>query len=396
MYKKIYFLSVVFALIIVMGINSSSAVENADKTAVPLSYGNILYVGGSGPGNYSTIQDAIDNASDDDTIFVFSGIYEENLRVYKKLIIEGENWETTIIDGNNIKFTASIEANEVQISDFTFTESGYKRIDAGITLLANNCIIRNNFFQDCHCSILIQDADGNTVENNEIDSSGYPNKYGIELINSNNNRICKNTFKKTTFSMNLEKSNNNEILENIFSSNRHGIWFVHSSGNKVLGNEITLCESFCFWIQQSDNNFIINNDIHDNEGPGIIVEFSQKNIFQKNLVKRNLGGIYLEFSFLTLIRKNDISDNEYGIILKTSYGNMVSKNNIVQNVNNAIFRNAWLNHWRRNYWGPTLVGPKIIRGTIFKTVPDGWSYEEFDIMTVFKLDWIPAKEPYVI
>ena len=33
--------------------------------------GNTLYVGGSGPGNYTRIQDAIDNASDGDTVFVY-------------------------------------------------------------------------------------------------------------------------------------------------------------------------------------------------------------------------------------------------------------------------------------------------------------------------------------
>jgi hypothetical protein len=32
--------------------------------------GDIFYVGGSGEGNYSTIQDAVDNASDGDTVFV--------------------------------------------------------------------------------------------------------------------------------------------------------------------------------------------------------------------------------------------------------------------------------------------------------------------------------------
>jgi hypothetical protein len=35
--------------------------------------GNILYVGGGGPGNYTKIQDAINNAINGDTIFVFSG-----------------------------------------------------------------------------------------------------------------------------------------------------------------------------------------------------------------------------------------------------------------------------------------------------------------------------------
>ncbi len=36
----------------------------------PSSRGNWLYVGGSGPGNYTKIQDAIDNASDGDSVFV--------------------------------------------------------------------------------------------------------------------------------------------------------------------------------------------------------------------------------------------------------------------------------------------------------------------------------------
>jgi len=35
--------------------------------------GNTLYVGGSGPNNYTKIQDAIDNASNGDTVFVYSG-----------------------------------------------------------------------------------------------------------------------------------------------------------------------------------------------------------------------------------------------------------------------------------------------------------------------------------
>lgn len=50
------------------------------ETAVQaVGVGDTLYVGGDGPGNYSTIQAAIDNASGGDSVFVYKGIYHENV-----------------------------------------------------------------------------------------------------------------------------------------------------------------------------------------------------------------------------------------------------------------------------------------------------------------------------
>ncbi|MCD6481001.1 MAG: hypothetical protein J7L31_01850, partial [Thermoplasmata archaeon] len=61
--------------------------------------GNILYVGGSGPENYSKIQNAIDNASDGDTVFVYddSSPYYENIVINKSINLVGENKDTTVI-----------------------------------------------------------------------------------------------------------------------------------------------------------------------------------------------------------------------------------------------------------------------------------------------------------
>ena len=42
------------------------------------SAGTTLYVGGNGLGNYSNIQNAINNASDGYIVFVYAGIYHEN------------------------------------------------------------------------------------------------------------------------------------------------------------------------------------------------------------------------------------------------------------------------------------------------------------------------------
>jgi pectin methylesterase-like acyl-CoA thioesterase len=62
--------------------------------------GNTLYVGGSGFGNYTKIQDAIDNASEGDTIFVHNGIYNENITIIKTINLIGEDKNTTIINGS--------------------------------------------------------------------------------------------------------------------------------------------------------------------------------------------------------------------------------------------------------------------------------------------------------
>jgi len=69
--------------------------------------GNTLYVGGSGSGNYTHIQDAIDNASNGDTIIVYAKTYHENqITIGKALTIKGAGWPTTIIDGSNATLTS--------------------------------------------------------------------------------------------------------------------------------------------------------------------------------------------------------------------------------------------------------------------------------------------------
>jgi len=54
-----------------MSITPSVAVDTDKKPIMPISNGKTLYVGGTGEDNYTTIQDAIDDASEGDTVFVY-------------------------------------------------------------------------------------------------------------------------------------------------------------------------------------------------------------------------------------------------------------------------------------------------------------------------------------
>jgi len=65
---------------------------------------------------YQHIQDGINSALDNYTIFVFSGIYEENLIINKSIKLIGQNRESTIIDGRYIDDTIRVCSSFVKIS----------------------------------------------------------------------------------------------------------------------------------------------------------------------------------------------------------------------------------------------------------------------------------------
>jgi hypothetical protein len=56
---------VVGIIVLFVGASVVQSTVNLEKTTMNRK---ILYVGGGGPGNYTTIQEAIDNASNGDTI----------------------------------------------------------------------------------------------------------------------------------------------------------------------------------------------------------------------------------------------------------------------------------------------------------------------------------------
>ena len=61
----------------------------------------------------------MDAASDNDTIFVYNGTYDESVVVDKSLTLQGENRETTIIDACGGNKGIEITADECVISGFT-------------------------------------------------------------------------------------------------------------------------------------------------------------------------------------------------------------------------------------------------------------------------------------
>ena len=191
-----------------------------------LKSGKTLYVGGSGPNNYTKIQDAIDNASTGDTVFIYddSSPYCESLSVdWPSISIVGENRKTTIIKSpyKNLAIL-SIVGDEVSVCNLTFLGGDYGIMDEyGNSLFISNCSI------DTYHGITLNSKD-NTVINSNISNIYVSSSYG-------------------TFSSN-----------NSFISCTMGYTEIRSSGNKIINSNIS--ELVLSWASDCS---IYNNSIKD-------------------------------------------------------------------------------------------------------------------------------------
>ena len=235
---------VIGSIILMIGVNigSSFAGDVDVKTVSSVGFdGNTLYVGGSGPNNYTTIQSAIDDASDSDTVFVFddSSPYHEHLLIETSINLLGENKKTTII---NSKITGSaiikIITNNVNISEFTIQNSGDLKTNYAIQLFnSRNCIIFKNIFQHNDVSIMLwHKCDNNVIINNVITNSDT----GVYLAGSSyntisNNKICNNIRGIRIADVGYPEpvSMHNSIQLNTISDNNIGIR-LHNNANSII------------------------------------------------------------------------------------------------------------------------------------------------------------------
>ena len=340
--KKGIFCVLVCTLMIVSTIVPISATTISEKTSNPLSRGNILYVGGSGPGNYTKIQDAIDNATDGDTVFVYddSSPYVENIVINTSISLLGENKNTTIINGTTNDFNTNLTVN------------------IGVYITADKVTVRGFTIQGCNFT-------------------------GIEI-----------------------NSNNNSITDNILADNYNGIGIGYEDSNQssshmgshnMITNNYFIRDTGGIYVAGGENN-IIQENVISQTGGGIIVAMSMNNNISHNVISQGSTGVLIIGSYNTVLYRNNITNNEnIGVYTILTSSNKILQNNFIGNDKSAVSCQLFLlkiqlfkkelnfpirrNVWNENYWdAPRLLPYKIPGFFKFRC----------------QVDWHPAKEPYDI
>jgi len=403
---------------------------------------NILYVGGSGAGNYSSIQEAIDNASNGDTVFVFNGTYYENVLINRSITLTGYDKVTTIINGTKGYYCISIESQDVIINNFTIKNSrtlgGVRR---GIRIIKNSdnakifdCIFTGN----CWDGIFVQNTEYVTIEKCEF----LDNLNGISQWDANYSTIHNCDFVNDQDNIYFQRSDKNTISNctmksSISTHGNQGIYLIYSSWNVIYNCSITDIGEGISLYTDSSFNTIDDCDIIDSVMRGLVISGSVSNKILNSTIATNgesgieffgkggapsavdteyntidncvingnndYGVLYMPNCHYNEIINSEISNNIVGVNTRPStYNNRIFNNKFIDNTEYQAYdagNNIWNDSYPHggNYWsdypgvdqynGPDqdIVGSDGI-GDMPYAIPDGQHADHYPLVTLDEED----------
>lgn len=305
MKKKLVAKSMIVGIVLLC-IGASSVTAVNIQPIQPMGRG-ILYVGGGGPGNYTSIQEAIDNSTTGDTIFVYAGTYAENIDTkLKKVALIGEDRDTTIIQGQTTDPVVRIGNSDTSIEGFTMIgtsveiiilvaslsedvfitnnviENGIQGISLAVTT-SRVTIVGNTIMDNIYIGIQVQSSTYNLIQGNTIENNGAQ---GIDVsLNSNHNSILNNTITgngEEGIAISGLASTENTVEGNVISDNKIGVRFAGGAGsNEIRSNSIEGSAMEGLLLSSSNENTIEMNNFIDNKRQATF-KISSRNVWDAN------------------------------------------------------------------------------------------------------------------
>ncbi|PNX54119.1 MAG: hypothetical protein BV458_01065 [Thermoplasmata archaeon M9B2D] len=366
-----------------------TAINNSSKMTWAIVSGDTtLYVGGTGPGNYSKIQDAIDNATHGDTVFVFRGFYQETVHIGTSIHLTGEDKNTTIIDAGQQGTVIEISAHETILKEFTVQHAKNDIHYAGVEIGAvSNVVITQNIIKDNGWFGISARSPGTsqiTIDSNSICNNSYGlclrqlsqvtlaantihnNTEGLYIIGLTASQIQNNIVVNKGLGVHVENCYELILFGNYIDNNANGIYLFDSSEITIEANMILRNRWYGLWLKDTTYSIINGNSILDNIDVGL----------------------FLESSYDTSVTNNTVWDNDNGIYLKDSAGNIIQNNNLRNYKMSGCFVSHTFitrrNIWKSNYWERARIIPYPIFGYIkLEKITLSW----------MNIDWTPLQNP---
>ena len=364
--KKHYLILAIIIITLINPINTPNIQSKKTKNSNQTIYIDESNINGPWEGTkqypYQTINQGIENSTNNDIIFINKGIYNETLKITKQITITGQDKENTIINGEYKPTIIEINKPDTKITNLTIKNSGGYSENSAIQIKSEKNTIKNCEIYHTKTGIFINGSNTNTIDNCSIHTNGE----AIFLKNSNNNKITGCNIGHNSIGINLDSSKNNTIKYN----------YIHTNGNAILLNntektQINNCNISDNAVNQGgvyivkSKNIHINNSILNHNGIAISISSSDKIKIKNCTICKNT---HIAISLRNpskdiVISKSNICNNtRYGIYIEKNNKCTISKNNIINNYLFSLYSKDSTCKCNYNWWGnkfgPTFFDTK--------------------------------------
>lgn len=321
-----------------------------------------LVVSPDGP--YTTIQAALADARDGDSIEVHEGVYAGPLVVEKSVHLEAIG--RAVIDGGGHGTVVTLTAPGISFRGFEVRGSGTEpdRDHAGIILEAPGILVENNTLKDVLFGIFVAQADSAILRGNDITGKAEYDLArkgdGIRLwysqdVTVENNRVHASRDVVMWYSSNVL------VRANLIEDGRYGIHLMYCNGAQLLNNRL-LDNSVGIYTMYSNGVTMTQNDIRHHRGPsGYALGFKDSDQVEVtgNLLVDNRTGVFLDGTPFTpgssvVFQDNILAYNDIGVLLLNHVGGVLfTGNTFWENVEQVALQGGGKgsrNTWQANYW----------------------------------------------
>ncbi len=352
---------VIAILLVLVSANAGLAASQPPNNQLLIT--NNLVVSPAGP--YTTIEAALANAHDGDTIEVRGGAQAyPALTIEKSVTLQGTGWP--VIDGGGQGTVVLISAPNVVFKGFEVRGSGVEpdRDHAGITLTAPNITVENNRLTDVLFGVFVAQADEAVVRDNDIASKAkYDTGRKGDAIRVwySKNVIVERNHVHDARDVVLWYAENIVVRDNIIEGGRYGLHLMYCNNSQVEGNRV-LNNSVGVYTMYSSNVILRGNDIRGQRGPsGYALGFKDADFVEVtgNVVADNRAGVFLDGTPFNPgssahFDGNIFAFNDAGVIMLTAVrGNTFENNTFWENVEQVALQGGGKtgeNLWQNNYW----------------------------------------------
>ena len=307
-----------------------------------------------------SIQEAVEKASDGDTLLLSAGIYKENeIIIRKPLTILGES--LPIIDGQDKGNIFLVAGENIHFRGIKIINTGKSNMDdsAGIKFFdSKNCSVDNMQMENTFFGLHFSNSSNMTITNNHLVSTAekeYQTGNGIHLWKCKDSHIEKNYVKGHRDGIYLEFVTNTVSQGNfIEENNRYGLHFMFSHDNSYIKNTFKK-NGAGVAVMYTKNVLMKENIFEENEGPssfGVLLKDISDSEVIGNIFRKNTIGIYIEGSSRTIFKNNSFNNNGWALKLMASCDqNTFEANNFFANTFDISTNGSLvLNKLQENYW----------------------------------------------